>query len=765
MRYEDFTIRITSGGGGNYRVFVSSPSMGSTESAITLPYALRDLPGLVAGVALDVRRAETEVTSRNVVARTPAATVSRDASDVGVQLYAALFQGTLKEMLDGSLARLLGESEKGLRIRLEMNLRGEGMQGVASLPWELMRPHASELPLAVSSQTALVRVLDVERPTDPATFTRPLTVLVIISNPTGTEPLDLAEEEKRIRESWGMLDEVDVHFVKPQVGAINDICAEHDFHVIHYMGHGGFDAATGRGVLYLENPDGTPDALDSARLKAIFKEESNNLRLVFLNACKTAVSTDRDELDPFAGIAATLIELGVPAVVAMQFPITDDAAVMFADTFYRRIVEGHAVDAAVAGGRLQLYTAGKTRAEWATPVLFMRSKHGKLFFEEEAPPEAGAKRLALVAAPTLALLALLVGANYWRVDTDVTLAIVAGKVAFDAGGENAHQLLDRALPFSELRVEDCAAMEFVAASLQARAPVERDFQWTPTRHVVKFECFPGSAISLRSDPDRSRGVGSLPQVRVDPGANVVLSVTGGSKPVLAMDVISAGAPAGGAPPGQQFTLHVSGEFEIETDLTDLSGPDVPADAALALRSGRSTYVARLQDGRSIELRTAERTALVVTPSLEQTTFTPVALTEAGSARLPVRHLLFSGIEPLTDLPTALIGGALSYTKFTGAPAQDLAGKHVVLGPDTELEIRDLAVGERGLTLTAAGRIVGPSGGLVMDGGVKRDARLTVLQRLYYGLGWMASAAAAGALWLAATLAIWWAVNRRVRRPD
>lgn len=764
MRYEDFTIRIASGDGRSYRVFVSSPSLGSTESVLTLPYAMRDLPGLVAGVALDVRRAETDVTSRNVVARAPMAPgVSRDATDVGVQLHTALFRGRVKEMLDGSLARLLGESERGLRIRLEMNLHGEGMREIASLPWELMRPHASEMPLAVSTQTAVVRALDVKRPTDPATFTPPLTVLVIISNPTGTEPLALEEEETRIRESWGRLDDVDVHFVRPQVGAINDICAEHNFHVIHYMGHGGFDSATGQGVLYLEKPDGTPDALDSARLKGIFNEESSNLRLVFLNACKTAVSTGRDELDPFAGIAATLIELGVPAVVAMQFPITDAAAVTFADTFYRRIVEGHSVDAAVAGGRLQLYTSGTTRAEWATPVLFMRSKHGLLFGEAPPPPEGAAARLPLLAAPSLALLALLVCANFWRVDTDVTVAAVAGKVAFDVRGESAHRLLERGLRLSELRVEECASMAFVAASLKARAPVERDFAWTSARHTVKFDCFPGSTITLRGSADRPRDLGALPQVSVDPGANVVLGVTGGSRPVLTLEVTRAGASGDSASPGQTLELDLSGELEIETYQTDLSGPDVPAGTTEALRTGRSTYVARLQEGRSIELRTADRSWLVVTPFMEQATVTPVELTEAGSARLPVRIRLLSGPEPLDDRLTPLPAGTLSYMTLTSAPPLDLAGKHVLFSPTTEAEIRDLAMGEHGLTLTVDGRIIGPSDGVVMDGGIKRDVRLTALQRLYYGLHWTVSAAAAGALWLAATLAMWWAANRRVRR--
>jgi hypothetical protein len=71
----------------------------------------------------------------------------------------------------------------------------------------------------------------------------------------------------------------------------------------------------------------------------------------------------------------------------MQFPISDQAAIAFAQTFYERIAQGFPVDAAVAEGRKVLYSS--KQAEWATPVLYLRAKDGMLFGQaSEDPPVA-----------------------------------------------------------------------------------------------------------------------------------------------------------------------------------------------------------------------------------------------------------------------------------------------------------------------------------------------------------------------------------------
>ena len=53
---------------------------------------------------------------------------------------------------------------------------------------------------------------------------------------------------------------------------------------------------------------------------------------------------------PYAG-AASLVHQGIPAVVAMQFEISDDAAIAFSRTLHEAIAYGWPVDTAVAEAR------------------------------------------------------------------------------------------------------------------------------------------------------------------------------------------------------------------------------------------------------------------------------------------------------------------------------------------------------------------------------------------------------------------------------
>lgn len=53
------------------------------------------------------------------------------------------------------------------------------------------------------------------------------------------------------------------------------------------------------------------------------------------------------DIDPFSSTAATLVRRGIPAVVAMQYDISDPAAITFGSTFYTAVTLGPAMEAAV----------------------------------------------------------------------------------------------------------------------------------------------------------------------------------------------------------------------------------------------------------------------------------------------------------------------------------------------------------------------------------------------------------------------------------
>jgi CHAT domain-containing protein len=104
-------------------------------------------------------------------------------------------------------------------------------------------------------------------------------------------------------------------------------------------------------------------------------EDERTLRLAVLNACEGArVSRE----DPFAGVAASLVKNQIPAVVALQLEITDQAAILFAGGLYSALARGMSVDSALASARKAIW-ADYNDIEWGTPVLFMRVPDGRIF--------------------------------------------------------------------------------------------------------------------------------------------------------------------------------------------------------------------------------------------------------------------------------------------------------------------------------------------------------------------------------------------------
>jgi hypothetical protein len=59
----------------------------------------------------------------------------------------------------------------------------------------------------------------------------------------------------------------------------------------------------------------------------------------------------------------------------MQFEITDQAAITFAEEFYAATADG---DAALSAGRKAIFAAGND-IEWGSPVLYLRAPDERLF--------------------------------------------------------------------------------------------------------------------------------------------------------------------------------------------------------------------------------------------------------------------------------------------------------------------------------------------------------------------------------------------------
>jgi len=69
--------------------------------------------------------------------------------------------------------------------------------------------------------------------------------------------------------------------------------------------------------------------------------------------------------------------------LAMQFKISDQAALDFSAEFYKTLADGYPVDAATNEARRAVYSNGN-QVEWGTPVLFMRAEDGVIFGQKDS---------------------------------------------------------------------------------------------------------------------------------------------------------------------------------------------------------------------------------------------------------------------------------------------------------------------------------------------------------------------------------------------
>ena len=301
-----------------------------------------------------------------------------DALQLGTDLDAALFDDVIGPAY-AEAERVAAVDRRGVRLTLSLG----GTPELLGVPWEML--YRRRRFLASQRHTPIVRYLEVGDIPPPLPIDGPTRVLGVVASPSGLAPLDVADERARVAKALdGMIERglVELEWCDPATPrSLRHCLADGTFHILHFVGHSDFDAS-GNGVLYLlDEDDGTPAPVTDNVLTALLGDQTS-LRLVVLNSCKGA----RTSLtDPFSGIATGLVALGLPAVVAMQFSISDEAAIVFADELFTSLIgRQYAIDAAVSEARKAVF-AEVNEIEWATPVLFLRTFDGLLFNFAAAP--------------------------------------------------------------------------------------------------------------------------------------------------------------------------------------------------------------------------------------------------------------------------------------------------------------------------------------------------------------------------------------------
>jgi hypothetical protein len=316
--------------------------------------------------------------------------------DFGSTMFKSVFKEAepIARRFNGSLDFIDTQPEKyeGLRVKLMVE-----PPELALLPWEYVFDETSRDPartyLSLSSRSPLVRFLEAAAPAYQA-IAAPLNVLAMIANPGGEwETLDFDAEKRGIETAIDRVldkDLVKLRWVNGDTAEnLLDALALDEWHVFHFIGHGGTDAfvdsdGTRRTEGYVVFGDGIGGAVKvSPTQLATILQTAPRLRLAVLNCCDSGRGASPGE---------ALVRSGLAASVAMQFPVSNEAAVSFASRFYNALVTGQTVERSLTVGRVAMQLSNPV--EFGIPVLFTRLG-SNLFFDIRrsapvaAPEEAG----------------------------------------------------------------------------------------------------------------------------------------------------------------------------------------------------------------------------------------------------------------------------------------------------------------------------------------------------------------------------------------
>ncbi|MCB9151011.1 MAG: SUMF1/EgtB/PvdO family nonheme iron enzyme [Caldilineaceae bacterium] len=368
IEYLDFELEIGTGDGRTYPLAVLHSPAGHARAHFDFGLSQLEVENRLLTLQNALLRSGGE--RRTVLSRE-----ERTVRDFGQNLFNTLFQNEIRSLFHES-KRMAASQGKFLRVKLRI-LDAQ----MAALPWEYLFDARQNEYLCLTHNTPLIRYLEVAQPHQPLRIEPPLRVLGMVASPSDLEPLKVDVEKERLARALAALIAdglVELEWLPGQ--SWRDLHRamrpnQGPWHVFHFVGHGGFHDLREEGVLLFADRTGQSDPRTATEVGRLLSGQPT-LRLALLNACEGATAS---RTDIFASTAATLVRRGLPAVIAMQYQITDRAAIEFAEQFYDALTVGLPVDGAVTDARRAVSLAINNTLEWGIPVLFMQAPDGVVF--------------------------------------------------------------------------------------------------------------------------------------------------------------------------------------------------------------------------------------------------------------------------------------------------------------------------------------------------------------------------------------------------
>jgi CHAT domain-containing protein len=240
------------------------------------------------------------------------------------------------------------------------------------IPWEtLLADHQhGPTPACVNgiSRQYAVRNLSTAKWAEPLRTRAGISIL-LVTDPSSNLP-QAVEEASRIREMVRAMHGVSfVEIRGPEVTRENLLrCLRSGLYdVVHYAGHAFYDPNTPErsGLVCAGTEDNILSGQDLAQVNSL-------PALMFLNACESArvrggaPAADRlrtSELRSRTSVAEALMRGGIANFLGTYWPVRDESARDFATRFYKELLEGNTIGAAVTSARQAVFQSGS--GDWA----------------------------------------------------------------------------------------------------------------------------------------------------------------------------------------------------------------------------------------------------------------------------------------------------------------------------------------------------------------------------------------------------------------
>lgn len=389
---EIFELAFNRVHGREWTVYCKRKILGELKSNFLLPYDSNELEKIFQCINLVRVGKSLSVDSINslieleVIEGVHNSSVKDILESIGRKLFQCIFSGEVGTAFKVAFNQAREES-KPLRVQFNCT---EEFSEILRCPWELL--HDNRRYLVSNGTVELTRYVSYPESINKFSLKYPLKILYVSSRPKDLDAIPNLTELEALTESFReeiKREDVVVSILNNATYDSLVIVLENDeFDVIHFDCFGthgkkckqcgmvqyfsmntclscGADISKedSLGFIVMEGDSNQADFIDSIELQNVIA--SSFVKLVFLSSCQTSTFINRFV---FKSLGASLIQAGIPVVVAMQDNITPSSATKFIDMFYTNIRKYGSPESAVASGRKAIYRSG----EWYVPTLWVR---------------------------------------------------------------------------------------------------------------------------------------------------------------------------------------------------------------------------------------------------------------------------------------------------------------------------------------------------------------------------------------------------------